>query len=115
MNATLNAREILGLYQALVEAAELMLVSIQMEDWDRFINLTELVAGKTVALQAGDVDVPMNPKEISEKKALIEKYFAIERIVMDSAESRKTELATMINSTAMQGKIHQRYGSLRTQ
>lgn len=111
----MNAHDVLKIYQEMVDVEERMFSAVQVEDWDNFIKLSELVVEKTAALQEGDVGIPMNDEETIEKKELIEKFLNIDRQVKITVQLKMAELAKMINSTAMKDKVHQRYGSLRTQ
>lgn len=99
----------------MVESVEHMFIAVQMQNWDNFAELTAEIEKVAKNLQSRESKILLNAEEISEKKALIEKYLAIDLEVKAIVESRKAELAKMIESTATKDKVNQRYGSLRTQ
>jgi flagellar protein FliT len=107
----MNSEEVISLYEAVADITHKMLAAARDGDWEQLAALESHCASRVATLKQDEPLAPLTGVVREQKVRIIKQILAHDREIRNITEPWMEHLAVLINSTKVERKLSQVYGS----
>ena len=107
----MNSEEVISLYETVADITHKMLAAARDGDWEQLAVLESHCASHVATLKQDEPLTPLTGVVREKKVTIIKQILAHDREIRNITEPWMEHLAVLINSTKVERKLSQAYGS----